>query len=136
MAVQVFTAAYGLLNSVDLSDHIESVKIEYNADMLEITAMGMSEHRFIAGLKDWNIEVVFFQDYAASSVDATLHALVGAAAWPFEFRVSTAAVGVTNPKWTGSAVLEGHQPLSGGVGTIQKVNSKLRAASALTRATA
>jgi hypothetical protein len=132
----MFSAAYGLLNSVDLSDHIESVKIDYNADMLEITAMGMTEHRFLSGLKDWSIEVVFFQDYASGSVDATLHALVGAAAWAFEFRPSTAAVGVTNPKWTGSSVLEGHQPLSGSVGIIQKVTSKLRAATALTRATA
>ena len=133
MAVETFDAAYFLINSVDLSDHVESIKLEYKADMLEKTAMGMTEHRFMAGLKDWNLEVTLFQDYANGSVDATLNALVGGAAVAFEVRPDTGAVAVTNPKWTGSVVFEGYTPLTGGVGTLQKVNAKFRAATALTQ---
>lgn len=136
MAVQNFYNAYFLVNAVNLSDHVESVKLEYKADMLENTAMSMTEHRFQAGLKDWTLEVVMFQDYASGSVDATLNALVGSASVAFETRPDAGAVAVANPKWTGSIVLEGYSPISGGVGTLQKVTAKFRAASALTRATA
>ncbi len=136
MAVQNFYNGYLLLNAVNLSDHVESMKLEHKADMLEVTAMSHTEHRFISGLKDWSLEVTFYQDYAGGSVDATLNGIIGGAAVAFEVRPDAGAVSATNPKWTGSVVLEDYQPISGGVGTVQKVQAKLRPASALTRATA
>lgn len=141
MAVTVFYNAYCALNAVVLSDHVESIKLEVKADMLEKTAMSMTEHQFVAGLKDWSVDVVFFQDYAASSVDVTLYNLIGAAAFTMDLRPDAGAPSATNPRYSGSgvipgavvAVLESTQPLSGGVGTLQKVNAKLRAAAALNR---
>ena len=135
MALDVLDNCYCLVNSVDLSDHVESVKLDYKADMLERTAMSNTEHRFIAGLKDWSLEITFYQDYASGSVDATLNALIGAAAFAIEVRPDAGAVSATNPKWTGNAVFEGYTPIGGGVGTLQKVQAKFRAAGALTRAT-
>ena len=133
MAVQNFYNAHVTINSVDLSDHVESVKLEYKADMLEKTAMSNGEHRFIAGIKEWSLEVTLFQDYAVGSVDATLWALVGAAAVAFVVRPDAGAQSTTNPTYAGSIVFEGYEPVSGGVGTLQKVNAKFRAASALSR---
>lgn len=135
MALDTFDNAYFLLNAVNLSDHVESVKLEYKADMLEYTSMGHTEHRFMSGLKDWSLEVTLFQDYAVGSVDATLNAIIGGAAVAFETRPDAGAVSTTNPKWTGNIVLEGYSPIGGGVGTLQKVQAKFRPASALTRAT-
>lgn len=141
MAVSVFYNAYCALNAVTLSDHVESVKLEYKADMLETTAMSMTQHQFLAGLKDWSVDVVFFQDYASGSVDATLYALIGAAAFTMDIRPDAGAPSVTNPRYSGTgvipgaaiAVLESTQPLSGGVGTLQKLNAKLRSAGTLNR---
>lgn len=136
MAVQNFANAYFLVNAVNLSDHVDSIKLEVKADMLEKTAMSMAEHQFVAGLKDWSLEVTLFQDYAVGSVDATLFNLVGLAAFAFEVRPDAGAVSTTNPKYTGNMVFEGYEPLSGGVGTLQKVTAKFRPAGALSRATA
>lgn len=135
MAVQHFFNAYLLLNAVDLSDHVESIRLEYKADMLERTAMSNTEHRFMSGLKDWSLEATLYQDYAAGSVDATLNGILGGAAVAFEVRPDSGAVAVTNPKWTGSVVLESYSPIGGGVGTLQKVSAKFKPATALTRAT-
>jgi hypothetical protein len=136
VALDVFDNAYFLINAVNLSDHVEQVKLERKVDMLEYTSMSHSEHRFMAGLQDWSLEVTLFQDYASGSVDATLNALIGSAAVAFETRPDAGAVAVANPKWTGSVVFEGYTPINGGVGTLQKVTAKFRPASALTRATA
>lgn len=136
MAVQNFYNGYFLVNSVDLSDHTESIKLDSKVDMLEKTAMSNTEHRFTTGLRDWSLEVTLFQDYAAGSVDATLNGLLGLAPFAFEIRPDAGAVSATNPKWTGSAVFEGYMPVTGQVGTLQKITAKFRAASALTRATA
>jgi hypothetical protein len=136
MAVEVFDNAFVSVNAVDLSDHVESVTLEHKADMLEETAMGDTNHQFLAGLKDWSLEVVFFQDYAAGSTDATLNALIGAAAFALILRPDTGTKAVTNPEYTANAVLESHSPLTGGVGTLQKVTARFRPAGALARATA
>lgn len=141
MAVSLFYNGYAALNAVVLSDHVESIKLEHKADMLEKTAMSMDTHQFIAGLKDWNVEIVFFQDYAASSVDVTLNALIGVAAFTMDLRPDAGAPSATNPRYSGTGVIPGaaiallevHQPISGGVGTLQKVNSKLRPAGTLNR---
>jgi len=133
LAVANFSDASVTINSVDLSDHVESVRLETKADMLEETAMGDTTHQFQAGLLDWSLEVVLFQDYAVGSVDATLDALVGAAAFPIIIRPDSAAKSTTNPEYTGNGVLEGHQGLGGGVGTLQKVTARIRPAGALTR---
>jgi hypothetical protein len=103
--------------------------------MLEKTAMSNDTHLFMAGIKDWTLEVTMFQDYAAGSVDPTLNALIGSAAVAIEVRPDAGAVAVANPKWTGSVVFEGYSPVGGGVGTLQKVSAKFKAATSLTRAT-
>lgn len=104
--------------------------------MLEKSAMSMTEHQFVQGVSEWSLEVTLFQDYAAGSVDPTLNTLLTAGAVAFEVRPDAGAVAVANPKWTGSAVFEGYEPLSGAFGSLQKVVAKFRAASALVRATA
>lgn len=136
MSVQHFYNAYFLLNSVDLSNHVESVRLESKADMLEKTAMSNNTHIFTPGLYDWSLEVVMYQDYASGSVDATLNTIIaGGAAVTFEVRPDAGSVATTNPKWTGSVCLESFPPIGGGVGTLQKLTAKFRPASALTRAT-
>jgi len=136
MAVQNFYNAYFLVNSINLSDHVKSIKFDSKVDTLEVTAMSNPEHRFIQGLKDITFEVTMYQDYASGSVDATLNTLLTAGAVAFETRPDAGAVAVTNPKWTGNLIFEGYEPISGSVGTVQEISAKFRPAGAITRATA
>jgi hypothetical protein len=140
MAQLVYTDAFVSINSVDLSDHVRQVTLTYEAEMLDNTAMGTSGTRsMIPGLKNWTLSVEFYQDFAGGSVDATLFPLIGAAAFPILLRpVKAVVVGVTNPNYSGNAVLESYPPLTGEVGALGMVSAQFRAGagSALLRLTA
>jgi hypothetical protein len=138
MATMVFTDAMISINSVDLSNMVKSVRIDYEAEMLDDTVMGTSGTRSNKpGLKNWTLNVEFLQDYATGSIDATLFGLVGAAAFPILVRpVKGTAVGTSNPNYTGNAVLESYPPITGEVGALGTASATFRCASNLVRATA
>lgn len=138
MATLIWTDAYFNVNSVVMSSFVRSLTVNYEAEMLDDTVMGTSGTRSNRpGLKNWSIDAEFLQDYAAGAVDATLFPLVGAAAFAIEVRPTSAAVSVTNPKYTGNAVLETYPPLTGEVGVLGTVSASFRSGggSPLTRAT-
>lgn len=135
MAFIVLKDAYLTVNAVDLSDHVKQVTLNYSAESLEDTAMGATTKSRVAGLKDWSLEVEFYQDYAASEVDATLFPLVGAAAFAIVLRPTSAAMGPTNPQFSGNVVLPEYSPVSGSVGELSTVSVTFEADGDLTRAT-
>lgn len=136
MATLIFKDAYVSINSVDLSDHVKSVTLNYEAEMQDDTAMGDTTRSNMAGLLNWSVDVEFLQDYAANEVDATLFSLVGAAAFPIILKPNGSATAVTNPKFTGNAVLASYTPMGGGVGDLAMAPITLSPAGTLTRATA
>jgi hypothetical protein len=115
MANVVLTNAFVSINAVNLSAFVRSVTLNYAAELQDDTAMGDSARSRIGGLKDWSIQIEFFQDYAASAVDATLFNLVGST-FAVEVRHSAAGASATNPKYTGTGILESYQPVGGAVG--------------------
>ena len=135
MASFVFTNAYCLLNSVDLSDHVKSMKLTYKADTPENTAMSQTTKNRLAGLKDWDLEIEFNQDFALAKVDATLFPLVGAAAFAIEVRPDAGARSTTNPGYTGNALLAELPILSGKVGDALASQVKLTGTGTLSRQT-
>ncbi len=54
------------INAIDLSDHVTSVTLNYAADELEVTAMGDSSHKFVAGLQSGTFTIDFINDWATS----------------------------------------------------------------------
>ena len=136
MPVMVLKNAYVLINSVNLSDHVKSVTINYAAEIIEKTAMSANSKQRIGGLKDWSIDIELNQDFAAASVDATLFPLVGAAAFPIEIRPDAGVVSATNPKYTGNALLESYSPITGTVGELATTSITLPGDGDLARATA
>lgn len=118
MAVFVLTDAAVTVNSVDLSDYVTSVTLNYEKDSVEVTAMGATGHKFTGGLQNISLDVTFNQDFAASQVAATLDALVGATT-TVVVKPTSAAVGATNPSYTiTDAFLAATQPVSGSVGDL------------------
>lgn len=131
-----FKNAKVIINSVDLSDHVRQVTINYSAEMLEKTAMGDNGKTRVAGLLDFSVDVEFNQDYASGKVDATLFPLVGAAAFPIAINPTNAAVSPTNPTFSGNVLLETYPPLGGNVGALLTTTAKFSGDGVLTRATA
>jgi hypothetical protein len=72
------TLAPGLkVGGTDLSDHVKDIEVQQNVADVDTTAMGATTQTHAAGLRDDRIMVTFFQDFAASKVDATLFPLSG-----------------------------------------------------------
>lgn len=135
MAELCFNDADITINSVNLSDHVKSVTINYSAEMLETTAMGEDSKTRIAGLKDYSVEVEFNQDYATSEVDATLFPLVGADSFAFSVKPTSESVSATNPNYNGNVLLESYSPIGGAVGELATVSVSFQGDGSLTRST-
>ena len=109
---------------VDLSNHVKSVTINRTFDELEVTAMGDTGHKFVAGLEASTIAVDFFNDTATASVLQTLNTLVGTSA---AFKIcqtvvagspSTATISATNPLYSGLVLVNKLTPVNGTVADI------------------
>lgn len=138
MAKQVLKDPYIVVNSVNLSDHAESVTINLVKDEIETTNFGGSGRERIAGLKDDSFEITFQQDFASANVDATLYPLWNnETEFTVEVRPTNAAVSPTNPKYTGTCILLEYQPLAGDVGELSTTEVTLPSQrTGITRATA
>lgn len=133
MARIVLTDVEVTVNSVDLSDHIASVTIDQSFNEVTTTAFGDSGVTRIAGLEDSSISLEFHQDFAASSVDATLNALVGQTT-SVVVKPTSSAVSATNPSYTMTCLVSQWNPISGGAGDLSTVSVTWPVSGAITRA--
>lgn len=120
MATHVLTGAVITVGGVDFSDHADSVTLTETAadqDFTNFGSAGWSERK--AGLKSWSLAINFQQDYAASEVDVTLAASAGALVG-VTVKPTTAAVGATNPNWSGSVLVTELPHVGGAVGDAHK----------------
>jgi len=134
MATFALTDASVVINSVDLSDHVQSVELNYEADALEDTNMGDSTHIQLGGLKNWTMTIEFSQDFASSSVDATIFPLVGSTT-TVTVKPTSGAVSSTNPSFSGTGLVRSYNPLSGSVGDKATCTVEIVAAGDLSRST-
>ena len=134
MATFAFIDARIELNSVVMSAMATSVTLKVNADELEDTAFGDTFRTRLGGLKDWTVDVDFNSDFAASQVDQTLFPLLGTLV-TIKLRPTSAAIGTTNPEYSGSVLITEYTPLDGGVGDLAKVSVSWPGSGVLARAT-
>ena len=117
MAVITLTNAYITINSVNLSDHIASVTLTTTDDVIETTAFGSSARTRIGGLADNSVALEFHQDYATSSVEATIYPLIGTTT-AVVVKPNGATTGAQNPSYTFNALVSEWTPLNGAVGEL------------------
>lgn len=118
MAKIVLTDASIEINSVALSDHANSVTINYEVDSIEVTSFGDTGHNFTGGLQNLSVEVALMQDFAASSVEATVYPLVGTTT-TLVIKPTSGSVSATNPSYTiAGAFLASHTPVAASVGEL------------------
>lgn len=116
MAKFVYNDAHVTINSVDLSDHVQSVSLDVAVTEADVTSMSDDWDMVIAGRKRVSGSITFYQDFAASEVDATVWPLVGTTT-NLVIRPTAAAVGAANPDYdvTG-ALITGYSPVTGTYG--------------------
>ena len=136
MAAIALTNAKVVINSVDLSDHVQDVTLEFAAKDLDKTAMsstGWEGH--LGGLKSGKVSFTLLQDYAASSVDATINGILGTTVQITANPVN-AANAPTNPAYQFNAVILDYQPIAGKVGDVLQTKVSTVLDGAPTRLTA
>ena len=122
------------MNSVNLSDHIASVTLDITADEIEETAFGQTFKSRLGGLKDGTLSIDFQQDFAASEVDVTLFPLLGTVT-TFVLKADSGSVSATNPSYSGSVLVNQHQPVANGVGELASFSVSFPTSGTITRAT-
>jgi len=115
MAFKVLTDPYVMINLVDLSDCVSEVRLSYSAEEKPIRPGGKTSQTRLAGIKDWKADLIFYQDFAATKVDATLFGIVGTQVACI-FRADSDTVGETNPEFTGNGTIFEYSPIDGAVG--------------------
>lgn len=134
MALFVFTDAYLAINSVDQSDYVKSVTLNMEVAEVDSTTMGDSWTEMLAGLKSATLEIEWADDVTDDLLDEDLWGLFGTLV-SFELRPTSAAVGVSNPKYTGTVLVKDHS-LGGAVGDLAQKKSSWPVSGAVSRATA
>ena len=118
MAVLVLTDASITINSVSLGDHSNTVTLNYEKDSVEVTAFGMTGHKFTGGLQNNSLDIDLMQDFAAANVEATIFPLVGTQT-TVVIKPTSDAVSATNPSYTlTDTFLAAHTPVAGAVGEL------------------
>lgn len=136
MATLVLTDAFVSINAVDISAYVKSVNLNYSAELLDDTVMGDTTRSRKGGLLDWSVEVEVLQDFVDDGLDEDMFALVGTAFTVIVRPDKSDGVGTGNPNYTGTAILEGWNPISNSVGELATVTFTVQSAGALSRATA
>lgn len=109
MAAVVLVGEYLAINGTDVSAYLKGATCETEVADKDATTMGSGGwHVRAAGLKDGSLKVELLDDFAAGLLDAIMWPLFGTIV-TFELRATQSAVGVSNPKYTGSMLIKQHQ---------------------------
>jgi hypothetical protein len=122
------------VNGTDISDHVTNVTLEDSREEVDVTGFNEDFREFTGGLRDASISMTVLQDYASSSVDATISPL---------YYNDTAGTIKVNPDTSGTVIYTligkpySWSPVSGGVGDANSVDVTWRNAGTvgLTRGT-
>ena len=120
MAKFVFKSGSVKINGVDLSDHVRNVDIPMSKDQVEDTGLNSNGlHQFIPGLSNERFVITFANDFAASSVYATLYPLYrNEATFEVEVIPLAGSASATNPRWRADCNLYDYDPLNAAVGAL------------------
>lgn len=117
------TVSGTISSSTDLTAMIHSVDLAIDAEEKDFTNFASNGWRIKkSGLKAGMIQINFWQDFAASQVDALLG--LGGSLWPvfgsgtyyFDMKPTSSARAATNPSYVGQVVPLSYKPVAGSVG--------------------
>ncbi|MGW3416463.1 hypothetical protein [Streptomyces phaeochromogenes] len=136
MPKMVLLAEFVSLNGTDLTEYCRKAELSTEVEDKDVTtyaSLGWKE--LLGGLKSGELGLEFLQDVAATKLDSIMWPLLGTVV-TFEVRLSQAAVGTSNPKYSGSVLVNGWNPVEGSVGDEASVSVGYPTSGAVARATA
>jgi hypothetical protein len=131
----VLLAEYLSINANVLNTFTKKAELSVEVEEKDVTnyaSLGWKE--VIGGLKSGELGCEFLQDFAVSQLDAIMWPLLGTVV-PFEARADQGAASTSNPKYTGSILINGWNPITGSVGDEATVSMSFPTSGAVTRAT-
>jgi hypothetical protein len=132
----VLLAQFVSINANVLNTYTKKAELTTEVEEKDVTtyaSLGWKE--VLGGLKSGELGCEFLNDFAAAQLDAIMWPLLGLVV-PFEVRADQAAVGTSNPKYTGSILISGWNPITGSVGDEATVSLGFPTSGAVLRATA
>lgn len=137
MGKYVVTGNKVTVNGVDLSSSIARAELVMNVADVDVTDFGSAGYtELIGGLKSGSVSIDFHQDYAASSVEATIYPLLGTIATVTLIGGNGTAASGTTPAYTATVLVNNWSPVSGAVGDLATVSVTWPTSGAITKATA
>jgi hypothetical protein len=134
MAVFSATDYDVVINSVNLSDRLQSVELPIEVAELDTTnfdSNGWTE--VIGGLKSAKLSLNFMQDFAASETEATIWPLIGTTT-TVVVKPTAASVSATNPSYTMTVLITDWKPIGAKVGDLAVVQVSWPVSGAVVRA--
>ena len=136
MAIFVATDFSVSINgSTALASYLTQVELKTSANDITTTAFGSTWVSRVAGLQEGSLTLQFNQDYAASTVDATLWPLLGTNA-TVVIKPTSTAVSSSNPAYTAICVVTDLTPVSGNIGDLATFSVTWPTTGTVSRATA
>jgi hypothetical protein len=111
VGIKLATNAAPTTPSVDISSLVTSAVINQIVDELEVTAMGDSSHKFVAGLQSGTFTIDFINDWANSQVMQTLNEAFGKTLAVSVITVKGTTVSAANPSYQFSILVNNLTPV-------------------------
>ena len=124
VGVKLATAAAPTAPSVDISSLVTSAVINQIVDELEVTAMGDSAHKFVAGLQSGTFTIDFINDWANTTVMQTLNEAFGKTLAVSVITVKGTTVSAANPSYQFSILVNNLTPI-GTAGSAEVATSSI-----------
>lgn len=135
MAKMVLKAAFLSIQSNSLQTWLSKAELTTEVDEKDVTtfaSLGWKE--VLGGLASGTLAASFKQDVAAGALDDIMWPMFGLVV-PFVARVSDAAVGASNPNWTGDVLIKQWTPISGSPGDVAELSVSWPTSGQVSRAT-
>ena len=133
VGVKLATAAAPTVPSVDISAFVTNAVINQIVDELEVTAMGDTAHKFVAGLQSGTFSIDFINDWATSQVMQTLNLAFGQTLAVSVITVKGTTVSAANPTYQFSILVNNLTPIGqGGVAEVATSSLSFTVNSAIT----
>jgi hypothetical protein len=123
------------LNGTALSDALQSVNLTIQSDEVETTTFGGGWKTMVGGLRSGSLQLNFFQDFGAGSIDQTLWPLLNTIG-TVVIKPTSSTVSSTNPSYTVPVLISQYQPFASTVGDAATLSITLPTSGTVSRATA
>jgi len=131
MPKHLLTNAKVTINSVDLSNFAFSLDTPDEREQVDVSGFSPSGTReYLPGVRDQTITIGFLQGYGTAEPHGVLNPLyVAGSTFPISIQAdATAAVGTTNPRYSGTAALYSYNGMAGDLNARGEITATFRPA--------